>query len=394
MADKTNRILDGEAISTALDPHRRRSVLRALEKTIGTGGGAKTVALVGFQAATFFAEVAERAGQVIIIENRPGVVDRLQRAVVTRKLGDKVNLVEADPADVSLDERVDVAMYLPQSVWMMESPDAPVLANIRSNVLSEDGTLVPRRVVQLLELANLPTELGGVSMREPRYSRPGEPVAILSESKHFMTTRFGDVSSADETVDDTIIVRPLVGGTISGLRLSSLVELAEGVVQNASESGVKSVLVPLREDVEVEPGQPVSIRVRYEPGAGLETARFSARVMPESAEAKPEVDADHPVIGQFQDTVLEMMQRVDHMGRGADLDRVVSYTRQPHGDVSRLTALFWAVDEEFRRPLRELVEEFRRSYSEEFGQMPVDDAIYDWMYEVYEQQRSQTGAQE
>ncbi len=389
MSVNSKTLLGGEAISQALDPHRRASVREALDAVLAKGAGAKKVALVGFQAATFFQEVAPRVAKVVIVEDGAKMVEKLQRAVVSRKLGDKIKLVDADPASVTLDERVDIAVYLPQSTWMMEGPDAAVLANIRRQVLKEEGTLIPKRVVQLLELADLPTELGGVTLRQPRYSRPGEPVATLSESKHFMTTEFGDLGPADEEVDDTIIIRPLVGGTVSGLRLSSLLELTDGVVQASSESGVKSILVPLREDVAVEGGRPVSIRVRYQPGEGLSTARFSARPMAEDTEQTVDVDTDAPVINEFRQTVRSMMQQVDKVGRGSDLDRVVSYTRRPHGDVSRLTALFWAVDEEFRRPLKELVEEFRRSYSSEFGQMPTDEAIYDWMLEVYEEERTE-----
>lgn len=383
----TEKLLSGEAISAALDPHRRASVREALDRVVGAGGGAKTVALLGFQAGTFFEVLAERVDQVIIVEDRPEVVERFQRAVVSRKLGKKVKLVDADPAKVVLDQRVDVAVYLPQSTWMMEGPDAAVLSNIRRQVLKDGGELIPRRVIQLLELADPPTELCGVSLRQPRYSRAGEPVATLSESKHFMTTEFGAVTPADDEVDDTIIIRPLLGGTISGLRLSSLVELTDGVVQISSEAGVKSILVPLREDVVAKAGQPVSIHVRYQPGAGLATARFSARVMVDG-EAEQPVDASAPVVTEFQDSVRSMMQKVDKIGRGSDLDRVVAYTRRPHGDVSRLTALFWAVDEEFRRPLREMIDEFRRHASTKLGQMPSDEAIYDWMLEVYEEART------
>ena len=385
--ENQQRLLDGDAISTALDPHRRSSVLEALDRIVGDGGADQSLALLGFQAGTFVAEAARRVDRVVVVEQDSDLLERFRRAIVAEDLGDTVTLIDADPAEVSFDEPVDAAVYLPRSVWMMESPDAAVLSNIGDHVLKPKGTLVPRRVVQLLELAEPPTQLAGISLREPRYSRPGEPVATLSESKHFMTTEFDDVTPADDVIDDTIIIRPLISGTISGLRLSSVVELAEGVVQVSSESGVKSVLVPLHDDVDVEAGQPVSIRVRYEPGAGLGSARFSARLMPEEGSEETSVDSDHPVISDFQDSVLEMMRHVDNIGRGSDLDRVVSYTRRPHGDVSRLTALFWGVDEEFRRPLRELVEEFRRAYSEEFGQIPTDDAIYGWMFEVYEGER-------
>lgn len=375
----------GDAISVALDPHRRRSVRQAIEEVLGEGGE-KRVGLIGFQAATFFEEAAARAKEVVIVEGRRALVEKLQKAVVVRELGAKVRLVEADPQQAVLESPVDVAICLPQSTWMMEGPDAAILSNVRRNMLKKEGLLIPQRVVQLLELANSPTSLGGISLREPRYSRPGEPVATLSESKQFMSTDYGALVPSAGEVDDTIIVRPLFSGRVSGLRLTSLVELSQGVIQVTSEAGVKSIIVPLREDVEVRAGQPVSVRVRYEPGQGLRSARFSARVLADE-EVQRSVDSDHEVVKAFQARVRELLAEVDKMGRGADLDRVVAYTKRPHGDVSRLTAVFWAVDEEFRRPLTTIVEEFRRNASEAIGQMPSEEAIYDWMLEVYEAAR-------
>ena len=385
MTKTTNIALDGDAISVALDPHRRRSVSRALAKVLGKGAD-KTVALVGFQAMTFFEEVADLAKGVVLIEARRDLVERYQKAIVARELGKKVKLVEADPVEVVLEEPVDVAVYLPQSTWMMEGPDAAVLGNIAAGVMKSGGRLIPRRVVQLLELACPPTTLGGLSLRQPRYSRAGEPVATLSESKHFLTTDFGTITPGADAVDDTIIIRPLLGGMVSALRLSSLVELAEGIVQLSSEAGVKSIIVPLREDVVVRAGQPISIRVRYEPGEGLASANFSARLLAEGEDKSP-IDSEHPVVKDLQKRVRAMVHELDKIGRVSDLDRVVSYTRRPHGDVSRLTALFWSVDEEFRQPLREIVEGFRRQASKEIGKMPSDESIYDWMLEVYDEER-------
>ncbi len=383
---ESTELLGGEAISVALDPHRRSSVQRALQLALKRVEGAPRVALVGFQAATFLSEVVEKASEVVIVEGRPEVVERLQRAVVAQGLGKKVKIKQSLPATAKLEEKVDVAVYLPQSTWMMEGPDAAVLANIREKMLNAGGVLIPRRVVQLLELAQLPAAIGGISLREPRFSRAGEPVATLSESKHFVTTEMGELKAGQAEVDDTIIIRPLVGGEASGLRLSSMVELVEGVIQTTSESGVKSILVPFRESLDVKAGQPVSIRVRYRPGEGLGSAKFSARVMVES-ESEAALESEHPVVSEFQASVQEMMAIVERKGRGSDLDRVVNYTRQPHGDVSRLTALFWSVDEEFRRPLRKMVESFRREASQEMGRTPSDEAIYDWMYEVYRRER-------
>jgi len=81
-----------------------------------------------------------------------------------------------------------------------------------------------------------------------------------------------------------------------------------------------------------------------------------------------------------------MIAKVDELGRGSDLDKVVTYTFDPHGDVSRLTALFWTVDEEFQKPLRALVERVRLALSQE-GQNPSDENLYDLMLEAYRDTR-------
>jgi len=64
------------------------------------------------------------------------------------------------------------------------------------------------------------------------------------------------------------------------------------------------------------------------------------------------------------------------------LDKIVEYSLDPHGDVSRLTALFWTIDEEFRPPLRDIVAKMRRSASA-IGVAPADETIYELMLEAY-----------
>jgi hypothetical protein len=92
---------------------------------------------------------------------------------------------------------------------------------------------------------------------------------------------------------------------------------------------------------------------------------------------------EHAVVREFQQRVAEMVEDLDRRGRGQDLDRVADYSQKPRGDVSRLTAVFWTIDEDYQKPVRELVDEFRRQADEEFGQTPDDALVYELMYEVY-----------
>jgi predicted RNA methylase len=377
----------GERFSAALDPHRHQSMARALQAAIDRfAGDQPSIALVGWQAATLVEAAYKRASRVVIIEDDDQLVDSIEKGLMARDLGKKVQLITESPLEAALDERVDIAVASVTSTWFIEGSEAVVLSNIRDNVLAKKGQLIPRRLAHLFEVAASPTAVAGMPLRVPRYSRPGEPVPVLSESKHFLTTDLTAHADLPEAIDDTIIVKPLLSGRISALRLTTLCELAEGVIQVTSQAGLQSILVPLREDVEVEAGQPVRLHIRYRLGEGLQTARFSAKPLPQTDTAGWE-HSDHPVTEGFQNKVAAMMDEVDRRGRGSDLDRVVSYTLQPHGDVSRLAALFWTIDEDYQKPLRDLIDGFRREASAQLGSTPSDEVIYDIMHEVYRSKR-------
>lgn len=373
----------GFQYSAALDPHRRSAYRRALDAAIETSAGKPSVALIGWQAATFLRDIAGRASRVVIIEDDPTLAESIRTALKTR-FGEGISLLTEDPASAHLAEPVDIVVAGLSTTWFLESPAAAVLDNARKHVLKPGGTMIPRRFLHLFELASSPNEIHGIALRQPRYGRPGEPFPVLSESKHFATTDFASSDAVRFDVDDTIICKPLLSGTMTGLRLTTLVELADNNVHLASHSGFQSIFMPLREDVEVIAGQPVKIFARFTLCEGLKQTRFMAR--PVDAE-EPDPAIPDELVAKLKKNVAQMIAHVDELGRGADLDKVVTYTFEPHGDVTRLTALFWTVDKEFQKPLRTLVDDFRRAASQA-GFAPSDEALYDLMLQAYRETRA------
>jgi hypothetical protein len=387
MMSTENPILDpGVQFSAALDPHRRAAYRRAIEQAFKKTGPNPSVALLGWQAATLIDVVTDNASRIVIIEEDEELSDNVHKGIVARGFGAHVEMVAENPATVKLDERVDIVVAGMTSTWFMEGPGARILANARENVLKNNGLMIPRRFVHLFELACSPTEINGISLRVPRHSRPGEPIPVLSESKHWATTDLTTSGGFSMEVEDTIIVYPLLSGTLTGLRLTTLAELGENTVHPAAHSGFQSVFVPLRQDLQVEAGEPVEIFVRYRLGDGFTETRFSARALQQKQPEEWEFE-DHPVVDDFRQKVVEMIQNLDEQGRGQDLDKVVSYTLDPHGDVSRLAALFWTIDEEFRKPLRDLVDGFRSGVSQ-LGSTPSDEKIYEILLQTYRDVRA------
>lgn len=382
-----NTILDpGVRFSAALDPHRRAAYRKAIEQAFRKSGPKPSVALLGWQAATLIDVVAQKAGRIVIIEADKELCDNVHKGIVAKGFGANVEMVAEDPSTVKLDERVDIVVAGMTSTWFMEGPGAGVLANARESVLKNNGQMIPRRFVHLFELACSPTEINGISLRVPRHSRPGEPIPVLSESKHWATVDLTTRDGFPMEVEDTIIVYPLLSGTLTGLHLTTLAELGENTVHPAAHSGFDSIFVPLRQDLQVTAGEPVEIFVRYRLGDGFTETRFSARALKQTQPETWEFE-DHPVVDEFRKNIVKMIERLDEQGRGQDLDKVVSYTIEPHGDVSRLAALFWTVDEEFRKPLRDLVDGFRGAVSQ-LGSTPSDEKIYEILLQTYRDARS------
>lgn len=376
----------GFQFSAALDPHRRAAFTQAIEHALAKHSGDVSIAFLGWQAATLIDLVHKRAQRIVIVEDDPEFVDALQHGLVSRGFGTNVTIIHEAPADVVLDDRVDIAVSCHVTPWLLEGPAAQKLSNARQHVLKPGGTMIPRKGLHLFELLSVPNDINGIAVRTPRYGRPGEPFPVLSESKHFITTDFEGESETRFDVEDTVFVKPLVSGTLTALKLTTLVEFSESVVHLAGHSGFQSVVMPLREDLEVQASQPVKLFMRYSMGEGLKTTRFMARRVYDST---PKSSLEDSLIQEFQKNVSAMIDAIDELGRGADLDKVVSYTVDPHGDVSRLTALFWTIDEEFRKPVRDLVEKFKRSAGER-GATPDDETIYQLMVDTYHEKRALT----
>ncbi len=373
----------GETFSVALDPHRRACLAEAIEAVFERRGGEiERLALIGWKAATMLEVVRERADEIVVVEDDDRLVDSIRQGLLAQDRGKKVRLVSEAPDAVALEQPVDLAVASVTSTWFIEGEAAALLDNVRRHVVADDGTMIPRRFHHLMELASAPSDVGGMPLRTARVSRPGEPVPTLSESKHFTTTDLTDEGGVPEQVDDTIIVKPLISGRLTALRLTTLCELTDGVVQQTSQSGLQSILMPLREAIAIEADQPVNVHLRYSPGSRLEETKFSARSMPDH-QADTWDFRDHPVAEAFREQIAEMIDLAAQRGRAADLEKVVRYTVEPHGDVSRLTAFFWTIDEEYRQPVREIVDEFRSRASEETGEMPGDEVVYELMLEVY-----------
>ena len=86
----------------------------------------------------------------------------------------------------------------------------------------------------------------------------------------------------------------------------------------------------------------------------------------------------------FERAIGAIIDEADRLGRASDLDRVVRHMEPADkpSELSRLAALMYLLDEEYRLRVREAADAFRR-WGEMKGETPSDDEILDIMKAVY-----------
>ena len=372
-----------QRIAMALDRDTAASYRGAIEdalKEFGDGKSPSSVGLFGFEAGVHVIAALAHAERVVVVEDDPTLLQMLREIPVQLREDQRLLFIAAGRDEIALEDPVDLAVFAVSSPWFLFDRDAPNADTLAARVLSEGGQMIPRRSTHLFELVGDGPD--GFAPKSPAIARLEDlrgPRPILSESKHFLTVEYGTEQSARPEIEDTIIVKPLFGGTLTGLRLTTLVELTQNRILRAGRQSGGSIFVPLESSIDVVAGHPVNLWLRYAVGTGTMRVKARSVVVPPRA---PETWRDGDVGRTFVDDIQTMIGRVDASGRGADLDKIVEYSLDPHGDVSRLTALFWTIDEEFRPPLRDIVAKMRRSASA-IGVAPADETIYELMLEAY-----------
>lgn len=256
------------------DAARVGAILRALEQTLRPD---HVFCELGCGSGIFAIEAAKRCRRVFAVELDPETAGMAEVNVRSSGYAERVQILRADAQEVDLPEPADVVLCEMMSIWGVEEPIVPVSRHAARHLLRPGGTLLPLRIVNLVELGWYPFRTLDVHVPAVAPLFTGIPrIHVLTESRSCRVLELGAPVSTDLGCD--VFLEALADGRLNAALLRSVVQMGPSIVFGGSDSLMPPTVVPLERPLEVQAGQSVRFRAEVRARSTLASGRFTARL--------------------------------------------------------------------------------------------------------------------
>jgi predicted RNA methylase len=228
--------------------------------------------------------LAARAGADIVYTfDLDPAVGALAKANVERSGLTNIVFTLKDTLTVTLDDlggrRPDVVIAENLSTWQVTEPQIELLNHINRNLAGPSAIRLPSKIFNSLQLAQSEYRFEDlVDVRTHYFQFTGVPAPLaLSDPAVFDEVDLREVNRV--SVAGTLDVVATRDGLLNSLRLTSPLEVYDGITFAGSDSLMPPVVVPLVDDLPVRAGDVVRLEISYRTNTSWEEMRCSAAVV-------------------------------------------------------------------------------------------------------------------
>lgn len=206
------------------------------------------------------------AKQVYAIELDPNIAAFARENI--RKSGFKnIKLIEKNTLDVTTQDldgnKAEVVIAENLSTWEVTEPQIQVMNHMIKNLAVPNPISIPHSINNKVELcySNYIFEKV-IELRTLYFQFTGIPAPeIFSEPVSFENIIMNQLNYT--SFEKTVAITVKKSGVINGIRLTSPLVVGEGVLFHASDSLMPPVVLPLPNNIKVENGQIVKVKIKY-----------------------------------------------------------------------------------------------------------------------------------
>ncbi len=228
---------------------------------------------LGVGTGIFAIYAAQRCRKVVAVERDPALAAIARKNIEAAQLSHKIEILEMDALDFFPEEKFDTLLVEMMSIWCINEPQVQVMDHARQHLLKPKAKVIPQRIINLVELGQYDFEVDGITCKAslPQFSGVRAP-RIFSTSQVFLTLDFTEQVIWEGEKEMTI--KPLLSGLVNCVRLSSLVELTDGINFYGTDSLMPPTIVPLTEAFWVNAGESLSFGAAFQWRTNLDDSRF------------------------------------------------------------------------------------------------------------------------
>lgn len=216
---------------------------------------------------------AKLCSEVFAVEIDNKILSIAKKNAYASKTSENIRFINADAIEVKLEKKCDVIFCEMMSIWLINEPQVPIINRARKELLAENGITIPKKIINLVELGNIDYTFGDIEIKAslPQFSGI-RPPRIMTESRVASNLDFSKDIPIDMNVE--VVFEALVPGIINCARLSSIVELAEGVNFYSTDTLMPVTIVPLKHELMVTPGDKIRFFAKYQHRSNVDDSEF------------------------------------------------------------------------------------------------------------------------
>lgn len=252
------------------DDQRLSSIKEAIEKEVSEGD---IVADLGAGVGVLSYLAARKAEKVYAVEMDREVYEKGREIMEKNGVGN-VEYIRGDAREVEIPEKADVILCEMLDTGLIAELQVPVMNRATDDISKEDGSVVPVEAKTSAKLIKSDYEFYDGDFRLPHFEEYGSRESTeYSDSKVYHHVRFDEKNS--EVVETKVTLTADRSGKVNGIQLNTDVRFGEDLEFIGSSPWLNAPLnLPFDEEIEVESGQEVTIRLSYQLGGGLNNIMY------------------------------------------------------------------------------------------------------------------------
>ena len=171
-----------------------------------------------------------------------------------------VSVINCDVLDYNFTKKADLIVCEMMDTALIDEEQVPVL-NHAKKFLKEDGEIIPKGIINTVELVNLKRD-------NVHWDEDDERYESFSNPQVYSTFDFLDVISPN--FEKTISFKAKRDGLINGLKITTFTKLNDNIVCGPTPMLNPPLLVPLTERL-VKSNEFIKVKLKYIMGKGIET---------------------------------------------------------------------------------------------------------------------------
>ncbi|MDP8240665.1 MAG: methyltransferase domain-containing protein [Candidatus Hatepunaea meridiana] len=219
---------------------------------------------------------AKKCKIVYAVEWDKKILEVAKRNTAQSGVEGKIDFIHADATKVTLPEKVDIVFCEMMSIWLINEPQVLAMNNAIDKLLRSNGAVIPRKVINLVELGNVDYRFDDVEMRASIAEFSGiRPPRIATESKVVNIVNLQEKNELK--ISTSVNMISLVSGNLNCVRLSSIVEFAPEIHFYSTDTLMPVTIVPLKDDIMVKEGETIILDIEYSCRTSVDDSVFKIR---------------------------------------------------------------------------------------------------------------------